>query len=74
MPKLLFICWLALTATAFAGTTKKYRPYYGGSKHTRSHGGSYSTTAGSSHKHGHYRGPSGNKHYGRHKIKTANYN
>jgi hypothetical protein len=43
------------------------RPYYGGGKHTASHGGKYSGGRGSSHKGGKYRSPSGQHIYGRHK-------
>lgn len=42
------------------------RFYYGGGKHTSSHGGTYVGGHGSSHKGGHYIGPHGHK-YGRHK-------
>lgn len=44
------------------------RVYYGGGKHTVSHGGTYvGGTGGSSHKGGHYVNPRTNNHYGRHK-------
>ena len=42
------------------------RFYYGGGKHTTSHGGTYVGGSGSSHKGGHYIGPHGHQ-YGRHK-------
>jgi hypothetical protein len=42
------------------------RLYYGGGKHTSSHGGTYVGGYGSSHKGGHYIGPYGH-HYGKHK-------
>ena len=42
------------------------RPYYGGGKHTASHGGTY-RAGGSSHKGGHYTSAIGSHHYGRHK-------
>ena len=44
------------------------RVYYGGGKHTTSHGGHYSgATKGSSHKGGHYRNVRTGNHYGKHK-------
>jgi len=44
------------------------RPYYGGGKHTESHGGTYrGSYAGSTHKNGHYTSPNGTRRYGRHK-------
>jgi hypothetical protein len=44
------------------------RPYYGGGKHTGSHGGHYSGgSGGSSHKGGHYQNPRTNNEYGKHK-------
>jgi hypothetical protein len=42
------------------------RPYYGGGRHTSSHGGSYGVT-GSTHRSGHYTSTTGSHHYGRHK-------
>jgi len=39
--------------------------YYGGGRHTSSHGGTYIGGSGSSHRGGHYVGPFGG--YGRHK-------
>lgn len=43
------------------------RPYYGGGKHTKSHGGSYSGGRGSSHKGGHYKNAKTGNRYGKHK-------
>jgi hypothetical protein len=44
------------------------RPYYGGGRHTTSHGGSYrGGSSGSSHKGGHYASRTGSHSYGRHK-------
>lgn len=43
------------------------RPYYGGGRHTYSHGGSYSGGFGSSHRGGKYRNYSTGHRYGRHK-------
>lgn len=44
------------------------RHYYGGGRHTYSHGGHYSgARSGSSHKGGHYRNVRTGNHYGRHK-------
>jgi predicted RNA-binding protein YlqC (UPF0109 family) len=42
------------------------RPYYGGGRHTASHGGSYGVS-GSSHRGEHYTSRTGSHHYGRHK-------
>lgn len=53
---------LMLAASVYAG-----RPYYGGGKHTTSHGGTYPSGVGSSHKGGHYVNPNTGNHYGRHK-------
>ena len=44
------------------------RPYYGGGRHTTSHGGTYTRSqSGSSHKGGRYTSPTGSHQYGRHK-------
>ena len=43
------------------------RPYYGGGKHSESHGGTYSGGQGSSHKGGSYKNPSLGNQYGKHK-------
>src|ERR1700682_6272531 len=40
------------------------RTYYGGGKHTSSHGGRYASGRGSSHKGGRYMGPTGSGRYG----------
>jgi hypothetical protein len=42
------------------------QPYFGGSSHASSHGGSY-RRGGSSHKGGHYTSTTGSHRYGRHK-------
>jgi hypothetical protein len=42
-------------------------PYYGGGKHTTSHGGKYTGAKGSSHKGGHYTNPRTGNQYGSHK-------
>jgi len=42
-------------------------PYYGGGRHTSSHGGTYLGAFGSSHRGGHYRNVSSGNRYGRHK-------
>lgn len=41
-------------------------PYYGGGKHTNSHGGTYVGGKGSSHKGGHYKNAKTRNTYGRH--------
>ena len=43
------------------------RTYYGGGKHTTSHGGSYAGGKRSSHKGGTYKNSSTGNHYGKHK-------
>jgi hypothetical protein len=44
------------------------RPYYGGGKHTESHGGKYPGSTNVHHKNGHYRSPvTGQDQYGKHK-------
>ena len=44
------------------------RPYYGGGKHTESHGGQYPGSTNEHHKNGHYRSPvTGQDQYGKHK-------
>jgi hypothetical protein len=43
------------------------RPYYGGGKHTKSHGGDYVNGQGSSHKGGKYVNPNSGDRYGIHK-------
>lgn len=44
------------------------RPYYGGGKHTESHGGTYrGGQGGSAHKGRTYRSPTGSHSYGKHK-------
>jgi len=44
------------------------RPYYGGGKHTESHGGQYPGSTNEHHKNGHYRSPAtGQDQYGKHK-------
>jgi hypothetical protein len=47
-------------------------PYYGGGKHTISHGGSYPGSMNPSHKYGHYQSPiTGTRTYGSHQFGTA---
>jgi len=43
------------------------RVYYGGGKHSSSHGGYYAGGSGSSHRGGKYGNPSSGNRYGRHK-------
>ncbi len=51
------------------------RPYYGGGKHTVSHGGSYPGSVNSHHRNGHYQSPvTGTRTYGRHEYGTRRYN
>lgn len=54
--------------TSHTRSSSAGRPYYGGGKHTESHGGNYSySSSGSSHKGGRYSSPTGSRQYGRHK-------
>lgn len=46
---------------------QKKHPYYGGGRHTTSHGGSYSGGSGSSHRGGHYTNFRTSNTYGRHR-------
>src|ERR1039457_4018337 len=49
-------------------TSHSARPYYGGDKHTESHGGQYPGATNEHHKNGHYRSPvTGQDQYGKHK-------
>jgi len=47
--------------------SQKRHPYYGGGRHTTSHGGYYAGGSGSSHKGGHYVNRDSYNTYGRHK-------
>jgi hypothetical protein len=48
--------------------SRSSRPYYGGGKHTASHGGQYPGSTNQHHKNGHYRNPrTGADQYGKHK-------
>ncbi len=66
-----FLLSLAFLTTSFdlgARNSKgSSRPYYGGGKHTQSHGGHYSQGRGSSHKGGTYKNPRSGDQYGKHK-------
>jgi len=67
----LLLCSLLLVGSAFAqrGPSPKSssHPYYGGGKHTASHGGHYQGEKNSHHKGGHYKNPKTNNNYGKHK-------
>lgn len=54
-------------APALAQRSHSSRPYYGGGKHTESHGGHYQGEQNSHHKGGHYKNPNSNNRYGKHK-------
>lgn len=54
-------------ADARGGRSSSARPYYGGGKHTSSHGGAYNGGQGSSHRGGTYSNPRSRDRYGRHK-------
>jgi len=43
------------------------RPYYGGGKHSKSHGGHYQGEKNSHHKGGQYKNPRSHDRYGKHK-------
>ena len=45
------------------------RPYYGGSKHTTSHGGQYPGATNSHHRNGHYQNWGTANRYGVHKLR-----
>ena len=62
--KILLLLIFFFTSLAFSQTK---RPYYGGDKHTNSHGGRYEGGSGSSHKGGHYVNPKTSNTYGKHK-------
>ena len=47
--------------------TSASRPYYGGGRHTTSHGGSYPGETNSHHRNGHYQNWPSNNRYGVHK-------
>jgi hypothetical protein len=48
------------------------RPFYGGGRHTTSHGGTFRGAGpGSSHKGGKYRNPRTADRYGQHKVKAG---
>ena len=55
------------TVPAFAQRSHSSRPYYGGGKHTESHGGHYQGEQNSHHKGGHYKNPKTSDRYGKHK-------
>jgi hypothetical protein len=58
----------ASSAARSSSSRSTGRPYYGGGKHTASHGGSYPGSVSASHKYGHYRSPvTGTRTYGKHK-------
>jgi len=61
------LAFLTFSIDADARSSKAgARPYYGGGKHTYSHGGNYQGGRGSSHKGGTYRNPGSGDRYGRH--------
>jgi hypothetical protein len=53
----IFTLILAVTLASILSVSVAFgqRPYYGGGKHTTSHGGSYPGSSGSSHRGGHYK-------------------
>lgn len=65
MKRAIFI--LILSITTVVGFGQRRHPYYGGGRHTTSHGGHYSGGTGSHHHGGHYVNPRTSNTYGRHK-------
>ncbi len=63
MKKILFLVFILFSLVNLNAQT-----YYGGGKHTSSHGGYYSGGVGSSHKGGHYINANTNNQYGVHKT------
>ena len=63
---LLLALFLTL-GTAFAQRNHSSRPYYGGERHSKSHGGHYQGEQNAHHKGGHYKNPRTHDHYGKHK-------
>jgi len=60
-----------LTPAGFAKGSS--RPFYGGGRHTTSHGGTFQgARPGSSHKGGKYRNPRTGDQYGQHKVRAWN--
>jgi hypothetical protein len=56
------------SSSSTRATSHSARPYYGGGKHTESHGGQYPGATNEHHKNGHYRSPvTGQDQYGKHK-------
>lgn len=64
---LLSLVFFSASFEAAAGKKGSYRPYYGGGKHTQSHGGNYQGGSGSSHKGGSYKNFNSGDRYGKHK-------
>jgi hypothetical protein len=62
-----FAVALVLAATMVLSMGAEARTYYGGGRHTSSHGGYYAGGTGSSHKGGHYQNYRTGNHYGRHR-------
>ena len=65
MKKAILILILGFFFSISFGQTR--HPYYGGGRHTTSHGGHYSGGQGSSHRGGHYINRRTYNTYGRHK-------
>ncbi|MGE0278495.1 MAG: hypothetical protein AB7M05_19525 [Alphaproteobacteria bacterium] len=63
------ICAVSLSLHSLPADAKSSgsRTYYGGGKHTTSHGGHYTGGKGSSHKGGTYKNAASGNHYGKHK-------
>jgi hypothetical protein len=63
---LLLMC-LLMFAPLNAQHRNSSRPYYGGGKHDKSHGGHYQGQRNSHHRGGHYKNPQSHDRYGKHK-------
>ena len=69
----LFLGALLLVNPAYAqhkssSRASSSRPYYGGGKHTASHGGHFQGETNANHKGGHYKNPKSNNQYGKHQL------
>lgn len=71
---LLLFALTIVDADAKGGRSSVGRVYYGGGKHTTSHGGTYIGGVGSSHKGGTYINPSSGNRYGIHQGTSAPLN
>lgn len=66
LPLLASLAMLAVSDSSWAKGSHGGRVYYGGGKHSSSHGGHYAGGSGSSHRGGKYGNSSSGNRYGRH--------